>query len=352
MKKYFTNFNYEAQLQNKVRSTTLSQKEINRNYEFVYFFMEKEPSILINQNEYSQEYLEHISSLVLIVPRFQTIDDDVSFWWGRLEDFELERKLNSKITSTKLAQRLKMCSAETELIFSEKELQQYINRNSSCKDFFIRLPFSVSGQGCFRYQKGSKVSKRVKFDEGIIIEPYFQNVENFGCYISPTGEFVRWKNFITNNGRYIGGRILDGGKPLTDYKAEMMIVLNEYMNLGAKEAIQVDSFSYEDKGVLKWYPLCEVNYRKTMGMFLVSLIDFSHKGKVSLLIDKKKSKWDGENLFNIKQKISDISYNQDNKKGVLLLSPDNIDRLAFAIIDYSDKEEQTILEHLNQEFFS
>ena len=351
MKRLFTNFNYEVQLQSRRRTTLVSEKEINRNFEFIFFFMEKEKSILINQNEYSQEYLDHIESLGLNVPEFDSVDNDITFWWGALEDLDHERTLNSKITSTQIAQRLKMCLPNTEVIFSEKEFKKYIELNKGYEEFFIRLPFSVSAQGCFRYKPGSKTPKPVDFSKGLILEPYLNKIKDFGCYITVDGDFIKWQNFTHNSGRYIGGRLIKDELPFSNYKASMMLVLNEYMNLGIKKGIQIDSFLYESEGTRHIYPLCEVNYRKTMGLFLSSLISFSNEDRVSLIIDKKNSNWFGKGLSEIFQKIGNGLYSRTMRKGILLLSPANIDRLAFAIIDYNEEEEKIALDQLRQEFF-
>ncbi len=350
MKAYFTNFNYELQLSSGVFKTDSKTREINKDFEFVFFFMEKAKSILVNQNDYTDEYLNHLEILGLNIPDFKR-DGDYEYWWGPLENLEKEKKINSKITSTGIAQRLKFCHPDTQIIYDLKDLDQYIKIRPSIKKFFLRTPFSVSGKGCFILDRNLSIPKRVNLSEGVILEPYLNRKEDYGCFITGKGDYLRWRSIVNNKGRYIGSQAISDEIAPLSYKPQMMLIYNEYMNLGVQDGIQIDSFIYTGNGVDKFYPLCEVNYRKTMGGFLNSLVLHFKTDKITFLMDKKKDCFKGQSIKQIEERIGHDLYQPTKGKGIILLSPENIGRLAFAFIGYENNEVNNFINKYSSEFF-
>lgn len=80
-----------------------------REWEYVYFLLstaETASTTLRNSRDYDPTYLDHLRGLGFTIPRFDPAAENYLPFWGhnpRYADRELERKLNSKLTSSLLA---------------------------------------------------------------------------------------------------------------------------------------------------------------------------------------------------------------------------------------------------------
>ena len=95
-----------------------------------------------------------------------------------------------------------------------------------------------------------------------------------------------------------------------------------YNHLGNKKIIQIDSFIYKENNLIKFYPLVEVNARKSMGFFVNKLKRFLPKNGVGLFLSLNTSKLNKVQNFQERQdSLGDLLFSKNNKTGIIPLSP-------------------------------
>jgi hypothetical protein len=277
MNTYKVNLDYESYLfdphykENSPKATAMIKE-----FEYVFFIINKEKCILKNFREYDQVYLEKMEKLGFVIPEFNSLEKLYSNWWGPQLDLELEKKLNSKITSAKLAIENKWGMFDGDIVQSPEEALALMKK-SKYTNWILKNPYGVSGSGHQMYTGQD-------FTGNHLLEPIHQRVFDIGT----TFEILDGKlvnsfmvlNLNSKNGSFKGGIagrnsnifnefILRNYKYDLGHLSEVLFeIYNYYRHLGANSNIQIDSFVYLEDGILKLYPLVEMNYRKTMGLVL------------------------------------------------------------------------------------
>lgn len=332
------NFDYEYQLFSENQK---GHEAISQELEYLYFFAEKNPGQLLTQKNYSTEYLDHVASVTGSFPTITHVGK-ANCWWGSLENLNLEKRLNSKLTSTQFAIESQLCHEKTKII---KTIDEIVETNDP---MVLKDPYQMSGRGFFHYDKNT-LSKAISWAEKklpLIQDPWLKKIHDLGSYyFSETQEIINYLNFSNPQGNYKGTRIyldpiqnfaqLSGlGIDLDRFFEKIVMIKDHYLNLGATSGFSIDSFTYEERAKVHCYYLSEVNYRKTMGWVTYQCRKYLGDFKIGeLFIHKKKHEY--KSIDDLKKVI--------NHEQVMLLSPLENQFMLF-FIKSSDKKEMNALE--------
>jgi hypothetical protein len=262
------------------------KKYLNRikEFEYIFFFINNELCNLKNYQNYSDEYLQSVLMLGGMIPNFNPNAIDYKYWWGKRENIEIERVINSKMTSSDFASKNNLGFFDGKIVNDETEIYQHISKFEH-EQWILKNPFSFSGIGHKVFMK----NERVSFKSSIpwLLEPFHKRLADFGITFElkegKINNFFIVENLNTLNGSFKGGISAKDNNVFFNYfekKYNFKLIkyfdvyekiCSHYTSLGARNYLQVDSFIYTENNEMKIYPLVEVNYRKTMGMLVHSL---------------------------------------------------------------------------------
>jgi len=292
LKTYKIDLDYEASLFDpNYQENSPGTLKIIREFEYVYFLVQKEKTILKNVKSYEKKYLDHLSALGFTIPEFNPEAGQYKYWWGNHHDRELEQKLNSKLTSAEIAQKNGWGFHEGAIVESLDQLKVHLKKYSHLEKWIIKRPHSFSGIGHCQFSATSlDESQLVKIlSEKVLLEPVYERVFDIGTTFEIENGMIKRQfmveNFNSHSGRFKGGA---GASNVDKFKKYILhkysysldelekitqAISQTYLSQGAISNIQIDSFVYREEGKLKLYPLVEVNYRKTMGLVIQSLAE-------------------------------------------------------------------------------
>jgi hypothetical protein len=320
---------------------------INQALEFLAFFIEKRP--IYTSKKYSDDYLDYVENIIGHRPVLVN-KGEYENWWGPLVDIPKERRLNSKELSASF-------SKETQIIQKLEELKV-----SSNTIYLAKSPFGMSGKSFIVFRAGEEnlLATLLNKTKKLIIEPLFNREKDFSHYIFPSGEVIAYENIVDKHFQYKGTLFNNLQSPdiehLSFYKKleinewekfgdELKKVISTYFSLGAYNGFSVDSFTYLENTQIKIRTLSEVNCRKTMGLIAWEIAQ-RIAGKNSWFLFTLSSFKDCKTFQFLQEKISPIKWNQNTKRGCLLLSPGNSRFEIFCISATSGKEGREILREL------
>jgi hypothetical protein len=254
IKPYYTNFTFEQELEAQKK---IQYNAINKLFEYLFLWIEDDSKILYSIHNYSSSYLEKIKELTGTIPGIASQAKEFNLWWG--DSYALrEAEINSKVTSFNARIDLGLTLPNSYVIRDRDEL------NDKNGDFIYKSEFGFSGRGQVRSLEMLK-----KISLPIVVEPYLKVIENFGISFINREEYFVMQNFNDILGQFKGG-VLRENYPLMIYE-KGKIIFDWYFKKYGIDNLQIDMFSYEENGELKWNYLCEVNHRKTMGWVLWKL---------------------------------------------------------------------------------
>lgn len=248
----------------------------NQTLEFFGFFLDERP--VYTTKQYSADYLSYVHSVTGQMP--QTISSgDYLNWWGALKDRELEKKLNSKMTSTELVIQNKWCE-ETYLLKTIKDFPSL----EKDKSYIAKSPYEMSGRS-FRLIDPLKTEENFLWAEKalqkspLIIEPFFNRKWDFSHYVFPDGKVICYENKVDEKFQYKGSVFHNEAQSVENlssyasleksewdkFQNALQVIIAHYKNSKMNSGFSIDSFVYEEDGKLKIRFLSEVNYRRTMG---------------------------------------------------------------------------------------
>lgn len=267
-----------------------NQKTI-REFEYVFFLVQKNKSILKNIRSYDKKYLEKLQALGFVIPQLKPDAPLYDYWWGHHHDKELEKTLNSKLTSAEMAKAFRWGFQEGAIVGNLQELKDHIGRFPLKEKWIIKRAHSFSGIGHYQFNRHSMdedVLTKI-LNEKILLEPVYERLFDIGTTLVVENGILKRsfmvENFNSKAGGFKGGvgcSQVDKFKKyihekysysLDELEKITLSIGEKYLALGAKSNIQIDSFVYLESGELKLYPLVEVNYRKTMGLVIQALAD-------------------------------------------------------------------------------
>lgn len=292
MKTYKVDLDYESFLFDpSFTEDSVANLKIIREFEYIFFLVNKDECILKNARDYEKNYLNKLKSLDFIIPQLNPRATDTVSWWGNRHNYTIEQNLNSKITSAQLGMKNNWGFYNGLIIKSSDEVEEHVKKFPQNENWILKRPHSFSGIG--HYQFNSKNINKFIMNKIIIgdmlLEPLYKRVFDVGTtFIVNDGIIDRQfmvENINSPSGGFKGGV---GASSLEKFKKYILEKYNysldeleeitkdiaqNYLKMGASNNIQIDSFVYIEDGVLKLYPLVEVNYRKTMGLVIQGLAD-------------------------------------------------------------------------------
>ncbi len=290
MKFYKVDLDYESWLFEKnYDELSASSKKIISEFEYVFFLINREEAILKNVKDYDTKYLEQLKLLGFSIPSFNPQATTFSYWWGLRNDKELEKKLNSKITSAEIAKKHGWGFFSGAIVNDITQLKSHLKLYPQIKKWIIKHPHSFSGIGHYLFSTNEIKEEELSsyLHEDVLLEPVYERIFDLGTtFIVEQGKIKNFfivENFNSQKGTFRGGAgasSVDKFKKYIKHKydyelAELIVTMNKIANLyleaGATGNIQIDSFVYQENDCFKLYPLVEVNYRKTMGLVIDSL---------------------------------------------------------------------------------
>jgi len=244
-----TNFDFEEQLlvEKKNYQLPFSQKNLNYEFEYLYFFLNKK-QILNTPIKYPSSYKEYLKSyfnINLVVEN--SPQTDYGFWWGDLSDFEMSKKLNDKKFFWEYCMNNNIPYPKTIDVDGNIDLLD---------DLIIarkRLGFSGIKSRII------KKSDLKILDNSYLYSNLLKRDYDFGVYFSESGVFV-YTNEVDKFGQYKGSHISNNEEILE--KINVTNFFDKMNNLKIKLDLpfQVDGFISDDKIYFN-----EMNYRQTMG---------------------------------------------------------------------------------------
>lgn len=255
---YQVNFDYEYKLFHDGKCPAWSS-QMNKALEFVALLWGDELT-LANQEEYSKKYLDQLKSVGLGLVKLSPAPA-THFFWGPERDLPLERQLNSKRTSFELAHGQGWLHPDERLVESGEKVVIPAG-------WVLKPIYSVSGRGFL-------FGERTVHSQGdAILAPWFERVMDIS-FIWREQRQIYLLNSNDRSGRFSGAIIMDQEElaqlirhlfdlELQDLKELHSRVVTHYQGLGA-DSLQIDCFIYKHEKGYAFYPLCEVNYRKTFG---------------------------------------------------------------------------------------
>lgn len=292
MKTYKVDLDYESFLFDpNYTEDSVANLKIIREFEYIFFLVNQENCILKNARDYEKNYLNKLKGLDFVIPQLDPRAKNALSWWGNRHSYPIEQNLNSKVTSALLGRKNSWgfyCGA---LVKSSDEVEEHIKQFPQYKNWIIKRPHSFSGIGHYQFNSeniNKFIMNKIILGE-VLLEPLYKRVFDIGTtFVVEDGIINRQfmvENINSANGGFKGGvgaSTLDKFKKyiqekysysLDDLEEITKKIAQEYLAMGAINNIQIDSFIYEEDGVLKLYPLVEVNYRKTMGLVIQTLAD-------------------------------------------------------------------------------
>lgn len=330
------NADYES-----VLFTGKPNSKINEALEFLAFFIDERP--VFTHKKYSSAYLEHVSQITGRVPK--TVNHgDYGNWWGALKNLELEKKLNSKLTSAEL--NFVHHWDESIILYEESELSK-INWN---RDYLLKDPNGMSGRGLSRVS----IRDEVKIESyPVIIEPLDDRKYDFSHYIFPDGRIIAYQNLVDQRFQYRGTLFQNYRNPRIEelsffsevkgnewskFNESLSIITDYYQKKSNGVSFSIDSYVYKEKKDFKIRALSEVNMRRTMGSVAFELaLRIAHDRLWCMFL-----------LGKLKRKMSfnELKTSIDNKEGIYLLSPEDSRFQIFFLCAKNDDEGKELFNQL------
>lgn len=321
---------------------------INEALEFLALFLTDRP--LLTKKKYDDYYLGYIEEKTGIRPSFKS-EGPFENWWGPLIDIPLEKQLNSKIMSAELSLQRGFCK-DTYIVDSLKDLPALKG-----KTFLGKNPYGMSGQNFCMVEEGRLELLEQLLKQGkAIVEPFFNRVHDFSHYVFPNRVKICYQNIVDQKFQYKGSIFQDYTQPtienLSFYKdisqdrwnefiKKIEIIEQHYRHDSLPCGFSIDSFVYDDQG-LQIRTLSEVNYRRTMGQTAFELaLKFGGLRKWNALILTKSL---GIDFKSLREKISDIEWNNNLSRGVVILSPEKVRYDMFFMSALNQKEGAKLIE--------
>ncbi len=306
---------------------------LNQSLESFILFLENRP--LLSTKKYSPEFLDYVESITHHKAEIVSKAEFSQNWWGDYSNLDLERKLNSKITSAELIQDEKWCD-RTYVIREDND----INLVPFDRIYLVKNPFGMSGQRFLTIDSSLphgdlifQVKQWIKTGP-IIVEPLLDRRVDFSCYVFSEKNKVFYENRVDSHYQY-KGTIFENYlkadlehlsfykelplKSWNNYLSQVEKIISHYKSFKEISGFSIDSFVYFDNK-LKIRALSEVNYRRTMGRVTYELAKrFNQDRPWAQLIMGKSSQGDGGFHF-FKNKIADLLWSHGKESGFIILT--------------------------------
>ncbi len=252
-------------------------------------------------------------------------------WYGRLENIPKEKRLNSKLFSYELLNKLKLNPCPNFVISSSEEISNII-KNFSYPAWFLKCPFDMAGLGIRRIQKDDLLPEIAR---KFILEPELERILDVSFYLNGRNKSVSfYRNLVMPGGQYFGGVLYENPEDFETWLSEQGyasvnkkwrkvsdLILNEIMKEKPVQSFSVDAFFYKTNSGFDLHPMVEINYRETVGGCLLSLGPFLPKRGAGILITLPVKCEPPPPVF--------MPYSLVTKRGIICLSPQGSDQTTF-----------------------
>lgn len=321
--------------------------------QYIFYFINQDSTVgLKSPHKPSAQFCEYLESIGVKLPVLSETGQSFN-WYGKLEDLELERKLNSKIYSYEFLQERDELPRDLHFVDNIQQVSAIIQARAH-KKWILKSPYLCGGTGVSLIEKAEDLPSQLYHRH--ILEPYLDRKLDFAVhYDYQTQEIHPYVSLIQANGGYRGGRIYADQKNLFDDLKQdnllqafeksvqkITLYLNQLKRFNLQQNVTIDGFLYQDeKGQIRDYPMCEINYRVSMGDFNKSLKRFLPENGVGDFIIfpvKDKIDWMKVSAYCQKEKTGIIMVNDtDPKNGYVLLCARNrqmIKRMHLLLLQY------------------
>ena len=280
---YRANFDYEYDL----FKLPISQKKrlaILSRLEYLYFFLELDFPLIVHR-EYPQKYIDFVEDrsgkkLSIIDKSLLCEEDKIHNLWGNLKNIHLEQKLNSKRFSIQVEDSLQVNYSNRAVVEDYESFDNYLRSNPF--DLIKQDLFLFSGLGQSELSIKGNLYKVKKKDFPFVLSRKLDRIFDLGISIKNNMIENISLNFVTKRGRYVGSLVFEDKKKLYNFLVVVFsiskkiieeieyevgrIVSKVESDTGVSD-FQIDAFAYKSNSDIRLYPLCEINYRRTMGMW-------------------------------------------------------------------------------------
>jgi hypothetical protein len=364
---YFNNLDYEYALFHPHYQNGQFDFIIRR-FEYVFFFLQRSPAYLYALGHYSTAYLHYLKQLGFL--QHITIQHQTSskkrpphllYWWGQLQDPEKERGLNSKLTSVKLSELLKLNAPQRYIAHHLKDLHRPLPTSG---DWLIKNPYLMSGRGHFSLEKIRSLSQEnLPLLNGMnffpcIVEQKVSILIELGLFHYSQLQRYLYINLVDAHGHYKGCLYTPSPadflpiiptlhKGLLELQQQLETIITHLYHseqVSHDALFNIDSLIYQEEEQHCLYPLMEMNYRRSMGMIPWTL----HKKSFTYTLWKmypKKSK----NYVYTKESDQQLLYdyflqqNISDRPHFILLSPLEAEHISIVFF-FNYYEEFVLLE--------
>lgn len=306
--------------------------------QYLYYFINQSPGQkLISTIDLSRENADYLQKCGVILPELLTNAEGEN-WYGLMTEIELERQLNSKLHTYELLKRFGDLPPDAHIVASVNDIRRIVGTNIH-KGWILKPPYNCGGAGFISINQDADIPDEIKFPH--ILEPFHHRVLDMSLYYDPKLDVsFSYVSHIHRNGTYLGGRIFHSRELLDaelkstghlDIFYEANEKLKKYLEIlksfPLKQPLTLDTFCYQENHQLKAYPLCEVNYRLSMGTLNHALKRFIPEDGVGMIMAIKPNMgvdWKNVIPYNPDSKVGILSMNEENPhSSILLLSAPN-----------------------------
>jgi hypothetical protein len=313
-------------------------------------FVMREGDAAICDVDVDDSYCEYISSLGFsphIIRKEEKAEGCTGIAWGwnassyerlrhkgsvcHCSDLEAVKLANSRVTSSRIAKE-KRFPVAGEICKTFEEVERCIAEEKS-RPLLVKPVFGSSGSGFMKIIKPhleDNDKKRLTIlcgSDGVCIEKLLDRIDDYGINfnIDSNGLFSLYgmhKALISKSGKFGGIVSADIEEEIrSECESAARIAAEELYAIGYFGPAGIDAFTYNDNGICKLNPMCEINARYSMGFVARSCAGILG-GKYSILRYIRTSR------ISLPKHYKDIgllfgknAYDAENKKGILLLSP-------------------------------
>lgn len=324
----------------------LSEQEIHLSRvsrQYLFYYINQDPKAsLLSYWDLPEETKDYFESLGIKLPHHTRENSNSVNWYGELKDLELERNLNNKLSVYELLKSYDEIPDNVHIVNSPSEIRSILS-SSGHKKWILKSPYSCGGQNIRFITSDGEIPESLEYSH--ILEPYLDRVLDLSLYYDPKSkDQFYYVSHIHQNCTYLGGRVYQDKSMLDQdlkndgvYEIFMEVIRNleRYLEILKKhnlsQPLTLDSFIYRENNKLRGYPLCETNYRISMGTLNQNLRKFLPEKGVGLLMALKadlSKDWKSILPYSTSTKTGIISLNEGNpKSAILLLSAPNLKTL-------------------------
>jgi len=232
VKTYLVDLDYESFLFDpSFQENSSASLKRQREFEYIFFLVNKENCRLKNCRNYSPDYLKKLKTMGFTIPILDPEASQFEKWWGHHHDLELEKKLNSKLTSMEIGLKKGWGFLQGGVVHSLEEVKVHIDKYPQYENWILKNPFSFSGIGHYSFKRQElNNSFFIKNSGAFLLEPKYERVFDIGTtFVIEEGRIEDWfmvENHISPHGAFRGGV---GGKTKDDFRKYIFSLLGLYL---------------------------------------------------------------------------------------------------------------------------